>query len=271
MGRSQPVSKRLTTKKWRDMTVEEWDKWWDERVKGVNFNNHEESYNFHMNSPDCLICGEIPTHWIPAKDDGWLMPACDKHFNNPKITEKRWAKARAIREEIAEEMADLKCCKCGGMPVTTFIDPIITLDFATPDNTAPLGLPLCDKCSLSDEFQEEYEAACLREAHNKRQELTGRTEFKFEIGDIGQTVKLQRKISKTPDESFISFMWDCFARHCLCDWGNISQEDREKNNQALQAKGELLSIYKHDKYPTICIFTEANGAQTVIGLQGEFH
>lgn len=265
------MGKRATVKKLNKWTVEEFDKWWDELIKGVNFNNHEESYNFHMNFPECLICGEIPTHWIQAKDDGWLMPACDKHFNNPKITQKRWAKARAKRKEIAEEQADLKCCRCGRRPVVSFIDAIKTLDFATPDNTTPLGLPLCDKCGLSDEFQEEYEAACLRDAHNKRKELTGRTEFKFEIGDTGHTVKLQRQIDKTHDESFINFVWDCFARHCLCDWGDISQEDREKNNRALQTKGELLSIYKHDKYPTIGIFTEANGSQTVIGLQDEFH
>lgn len=264
------MGKNKAVKKWKDMTEEEWDKWWDEKVRGVNFDNHEESYKFYLDSDACLICGEIATHWIPAKTDGWLMPACAKHYNDPKITERQWANAKARREKSAEEQVDLKCSRCGRRPVVSFIDVIRALDFATPDNTTPLGLPLCDKCSLSDEFQEEYEAACLRDAHNRRQELTGRTEFEFEIGDTGHSVKLQRKIDKTPDESFINFVWDCFACHCLCDWGDIAQEDRENNNRALQEKGKLLSMYKHDKYPTICIFTEANRSQTVIGLQDDF-
>jgi hypothetical protein len=143
------MGKRVAAKTWKEMTLEEMDKWWNELIKGVNFNNHEESYNFHMNSPECLICGEIVTHWIPAKADGWLMPVCDKHFNNPKITEKRWAKARATREEIAEEMADLKCYKCGGMPVTGFIPANEAEGWITLDNNAPDWIPLCDECSLA--------------------------------------------------------------------------------------------------------------------------
>ena len=263
------MGKRATVKKLNKWTVEEFDKWWDELIKGVNFNNHEESYNFHMNFPECLICGEIPTHWTPAKD-GWLMPACDKHFNNPKITEKRWAKARAIREKNAEELADLKCCKCGGMPVTTFIDTWRVPDLATPDNITPDGLPLCDKCSLSDEWLQEYDAARIRDVNNRLQELAGRTESKFETGKIAASQHLLDQMDKTPDGSFSSFVWDSFTRHCLCDWGNISQEGQEANNQALKTGGELFSTYTHVVYPTVCILTEADRHETAIGLPEDF-
>jgi len=124
------------------------------------------------------------------------------------------------------------------------------------------------------------DAALVRDAHNRRQELTGRTEFKFEIGKIAsseklldqmeKTKKLMLERDKTPEGSFISFVWKSFARHCLRDWGDVSQEDREANNQALKTVGELFSTYNHTEYPTICILTEADRSETAIGLQDDF-
>lgn len=266
------MGKRASAKTLKEMTVEEMDKRWNELIKGVNFNNDEESYNFHLNSPECLICGETATNWIPAKADGWLMPACDKHYNNPKITERRWANARARREKSTEEIAYLKCCRCGRRPVVSFIHASRAPDLATVDSTTPRGfLPLCDKCNMSDEWLEEYDAARIRDGHNKRQELTGKPGFKFEIGEIAASEKLLHQMDKTPDGSFSNFVWDSLARHCICDWGDISQEDRETNNRALKTNCELFSIYKHTKYPTICILTEADRSETAIGLQSEFH
>jgi hypothetical protein len=131
------MGEKTIVKKWSKMTEEEMDKWWDDLIRGVNFDNHEESYNFRMNFPECLICGEVASHWIPAKTDGWLMPVCDKHYNNPKITERQWANARVRRQKIAEEIADLRCHKCGGKPVVSFADK-------------NYSLPECGKCSLAD-------------------------------------------------------------------------------------------------------------------------
>ncbi|HEX76279.1 MAG TPA: hypothetical protein G4O12_06835 [Dehalococcoidia bacterium] len=75
------------------------------------------------------------------------MPACDKHYNNPRITEKQWAKARAQREKDAEEVADLKCYKCGGMPVTTWVPANEAEGWITLDDNAPDLIPLCDDCT----------------------------------------------------------------------------------------------------------------------------
>ena len=146
------MGKRVTAKTWKEMSEEELAKWCDEEVEGINFDNHEESYNFHLNSHSCLICGERAAHWIPAKADGWLMPACDKHYDDPKITERRWANARARAEKTAEELADLKCCVCSGKPVRSFLDACWAPDLDTPDNITPYGLPLCGDCSLSDRW-----------------------------------------------------------------------------------------------------------------------
>ena len=127
----------------------------------------------------------------------------------------------------------------------------------------------------------DLDAESIKEAHNQRQKLTGEKRFKFEIGKIEATEKLLDQMEKTkklmlardktPDGSFINFVWKSFARHCLCEWGDISQRDRKANDQAIKTEGELFSTYKHTKYPTICILTDADRSQTVIGLQNEFH
>jgi len=133
---------------------------------------------------------------------------------------------------------------------------------------------------LTENKDDMSEAALVRGAHDTRQRLTGRTEFKFEIGKIvsseklldqmEKTKKLMLERNKTPGGSFSSFVWNSFARHCLCDWGDLSQEDREANNQALKTGSELFSTYNHTKYPTICILTEADRSETAIGLQDDF-
>ena len=115
-----------------------------------------------------------------------------------------------------------------------------------------------------------------------RQLVTGRTEFKFEF-EIGRlasgesvldktekTKKLVMEKDKTPNGSFSKFCADSLARHCLCNWGDVSQEQKDANNQALKAGGQLFSTYMHDEHPTICILTQADRSETVIGFPEGF-
>jgi hypothetical protein len=114
-----------------------------------------------------------------------------------------------------------------------------------------------------------------------REELTGRTKFKFEIGvltssskvlDMVETTKkLAKERDKTPSGSFGKFFSNSFIRHCLCDWGDISQEDRSTNDRAVKTGGQLFSSYIHHEYPTICILTESDRSKTTVGLAKEFH
>jgi len=130
------------------------------------------------------------------------------------------------------------------------------------------------------ELAENLDSISLRESHKERRRLTGKKKFKFEIGTIAASEKLLDQMEKTrkvmlerdrtPDGSFISFVWKSFARHCLCDWGDVSQEEKDNNNKALKSGEQLFSSYKHTKYPTICILTEADRSQTGIGLSEEF-
>jgi len=108
---------------------------------------------------------------------------------------------------------------------------------------------------------------------------TGKTDFEFEIGKLlvtehvldrkEKTQKLLREKDRSVHGSFSSFVWDSFARHCLCDWGDVSQKEKDANNQALKTGGQLFSTYTHAFHPTTCILTEADRSQTAIGLLEE--
>ena len=133
---------------------------------------------------------------------------------------------------------------------------------------------------LTEEEDDMSDAALVRDAHNTRQRLTGKTEFKFEIGKIAsseklldqmeKTKKLMLEKDKTPSGSFSSFVWNSFARHCLCDWGDIPPEERDANDQALKTGAPLFSTYTHVVHPTVCILTEADRHETAIGFPRDF-
>jgi len=124
------------------------------------------------------------------------------------------------------------------------------------------------------------DSACVQEAHRLRHELTGSTEFAFEIGKIAfsenvldkkeKTKKLLREKEKSIHGSFAQFAWDCFARHCLCDWGDVSPEQKNANHQAVKTGGQLFSTYTHAGHPALCILTEADRSETIVGLAEEF-
>ncbi|MBM3175905.1 MAG: hypothetical protein FJZ93_09340 [Chloroflexi bacterium] len=149
------------------MTVKKTDKFWKEPVEGVDFDNHEESYNFYLNLPECLICGGLATHWIPSEPDGWQMPACEDHHDDLSITDEQWAKARDKREALANKLADLKCCKCGGKPVANLIPANQIQDRVTLDDNTSDSMPLCWNCWDSHVSAQEMDA------DGKRAKATG--------------------------------------------------------------------------------------------------
>ena len=64
---------------------------------------------------DCVIraCVKPATRWKPSHIDGKLIPACEKHFNDPSITPRRWENARKRRERIIRELIGKRCYHCG--------------------------------------------------------------------------------------------------------------------------------------------------------------
>ena len=58
-------------------------------------------------------------------------------------------------------------------------------------------------------------------------------------------------------------------RHLNQDWGDVCEEDKQSNNQALINCGRLLSSYKLGD-ETIWIITEADRSATTILLPSEY-
>jgi hypothetical protein len=82
---------------------------------------------------------------------------------------------------------------------------------------------------------------------------------KFPLGLICFTVGAFSKL----DPKDIATALD---RHAHCDWGDMSDEDRRDNDEALPAGFRLFSVY-HDRHGVkFWIITEANRRETTVML-----
>lgn len=58
------------------------------------------------------------------------------------------------------------------------------------------------------------------------------------------------------DTEFSKHALECLRRHAGGDWGDLSDEDKKLNDQALREGTRILSAYTHEKHPKIWIITE---------------
>jgi len=98
--------------------------------------------------------------------------------------------------------------------------------------------------------------------------VTGRTEFKFEIGHIAVSDRVLHMMQDS--EGFDDFVWESFARHFICDWGDLPSDEKELNDENLEAGGQLFSQYKHSEYGELGILTEEDRSKTVVGFADEW-
>lgn len=77
---------------------------------------------------------------------------------------------------------------------------------------------------------------------------------KFELGDVYSTDKVNKRLEQ--DNGFSRFMMVSLNRHLNGDWGNMCEEDKEMNEEALKEGLRLMSVYRkngshtseHSKY-----------------------
>lgn len=62
----------------------------------------------------------------------------------------------------------------------------------------------------------------------------------------------------------------CLGRHCRCDWGELCDEDRHLNDQALAHGGRLFSAYFDRNRVKFYIITECDRSATTILLPDEY-
>lgn len=86
---------------------------------------------------------------------------------------------------------------------------------------------------------------------------------KFSLGRLVATTNLTAVIS--PQEVFASLQ-----RHADCDWGDVSDEDRESNEEALVHGSRLMSVYSNTAGQAFWIITEWDRSVTTVLLPEDY-
>lgn len=85
----------------------------------------------------------------------------------------------------------------------------------------------------------------------------------FDVGILAITPRASQQIQE--DDLF-----DCFVRHMAGDWGEVDDEDRRANDEALETGRRVLSAYT-DRYGSgFWIITEADRSTTTILLPEDY-
>ena len=95
----------------------------------------------------------------------------------------------------------------------------------------------------------------------------------FNTGQIVATRGVYDLACKNPD--FAQFIQKSLNRHVKGDWGDMDEEDKQTNDQALTQGTRLLSAYNENRFPkngiaTIWIITEADRSATTILFPDEY-
>jgi hypothetical protein len=91
------------------------------------------------------------------------------------------------------------------------------------------------------------------------------TATKFKLGLVFATPGALDAFEKA-DESSLKYL----RRHASGDWGDVSEEDGQANNFALESRHRLLSVYHLGDGTKIWIITEADRSVTTILLPEEY-
>ena len=94
---------------------------------------------------------------------------------------------------------------------------------------------------------------------------------KFRLGQLLMTRGVNDKVAE--NEDFAKFVIDSLKRHARGDWGEMCQEDKQANDEALalgDGAGRIFSAYEHPRQPKIWIITEADRSATTILFPDEY-
>ncbi|AQX72734.1 hypothetical protein [Dehalococcoides mccartyi] len=95
----------------------------------------------------------------------------------------------------------------------------------------------------------------------------------FNTGQIVATRGVYDLACENPE--FAQFIQKSLNRHIKGDWGDVNDEDKQTNDQALKQGTRLLSAYNDDRFPqngvaTIWVITEADRSATTILFPDEY-
>lgn len=86
---------------------------------------------------------------------------------------------------------------------------------------------------------------------------------RFKLGNIVMTAEAFRRLS-------VEDVSAALARHARGDWGEVSTEDRDRNESALCEAGGFHSVYHDSNGVTFWIITEADRSVTTVLLPDDY-
>lgn len=98
--------------------------------------------------------------------------------------------------------------------------------------------------------------------------MVSRSESAFRLGRPSASEGVADRAAQ--DATFAAFCYKCLRRHADGDWGNISMQDKTRNQRALQEGSRILSTYRRKGWPEIWIVTEADRSATRILFPQEY-
>lgn len=94
-------------------------------------------------------------------------------------------------------------------------------------------------------------------------------EREFDFGELLETSAVYER--RIVDPGFGNFTDICFIRHICGDWGDLCDEDKEVNEDALVNGGRLMSSYTFENTgEKIWIITEADRSATTILFPSDY-
>jgi len=91
--------------------------------------------------------------------------------------------------------------------------------------------------------------------------------MKFSPGKLVVTRGVHEQMD---NEEFAMHVSLSLRRHLSGDWGDVCDEDRVTNEEALQQGERLFSVYKKEGQPTIWIITERDRSVTTTLFPDEY-
>lgn len=94
---------------------------------------------------------------------------------------------------------------------------------------------------------------------------------KFELGEVVMTPNVSNKMVE--DTAFSVYVSHCVTRHTKCDWGDMTDEDKNMNDDAIRTgQDRIFSAYENKERPDwrIWIITEWDHSRTTVLFPDEY-
>lgn len=91
----------------------------------------------------------------------------------------------------------------------------------------------------------------------------------YHLGTVMFTSNVDERAKK--DLSFARFVWhSLFNKYMKCDWGNLSDNDRERNDYAVEHGERVHAQYDAPGQPRIWVITEWDRSVTTVLFPEEY-